>query len=98
KTPAILHWDLKHFVVLKKASRQSIVIHDPALGERRVAIADASRHFTGVALELTPTPTFERRSSAGRVRLGDLFSRATGMISTIVQLFVLAVVLQAFGL
>ncbi|PNA04989.1 peptidase C39, partial [Pseudomonas sp. GW456-11-11-14-LB1] len=61
-------------------------------------IEDASRHFTGVALELTPTPAFEKRETAERVRLVDLISRAKGLTPTIVQLFLLALVLQAFGL
>ena len=98
KTPAILHWDLKHFVVLKKVSARAIRIHDPALGERSIPIENVGRHFTGVALELLPTPSFELKPSAERVRLGDLFSRSRGLTPTVVQLFVLAVVLQAFGL
>src|SRR5215217_9158220 len=30
KLPAILHWDMSHFVVLKAASRKEITIYDPA--------------------------------------------------------------------
>ena len=30
--PVILHWDLDHFVVLKKISRHYVLIHDPAKG------------------------------------------------------------------
>src|SRR5215471_13771930 len=51
KTPCILHWDMSHFVVLKKAGKRRLVIHDPALGVRRMSYAQASSHFTGVALE-----------------------------------------------
>ena len=61
KTPAILHWDMDHFVVLKRASRTSIDIHDPATGTRRYSYAEAGRHFTGVALELSPTQDFTRK-------------------------------------
>ena len=56
--PCILHWDLNHFVVLHKVGRQVTVL-DPAVGERRMSRGDLSRHFTGVALELTPNATFE---------------------------------------
>ena len=52
--PCILHWDLNHFVVLASVRRGTVVIHDPARGERRLSLAEVSRHFTGVALELTP--------------------------------------------
>src|SRR5262249_30087511 len=51
--PCILHGDLNPFVVLAKVTRDAIVIHDPAVGVRRLPIATVSRHFTGVALELT---------------------------------------------
>ena len=67
-TPCILHWDLHHFVVLAKVTRDAIVIHDPAVGVRRLPIAAVSRHFTGVALELTPVgelaPARSRRAFA----------------------------------
>ena len=54
--PAILHWNLNHFVVLTKVSRglrgARYHIHDPARGARRLGEAELSRHFTGVVLEL----------------------------------------------
>ena len=37
KTPAILHWDLNHYVVLRSVTSRSIVIHDPAIGVRTAA-------------------------------------------------------------
>ena len=52
--PAILHWDLNHFVVLEKRERSGATILDPARGRRHVSTSELSRHFTGVALELTP--------------------------------------------
>jgi ATP-binding cassette subfamily B protein RaxB len=58
QTPCILHWDMNHFVVLKKVGAKAIVILDPALGERRLSLAEASQHFTGVAVELTPNTQF----------------------------------------
>ena len=59
--PCILHWDLNHFVVLKEVSGGRAVIHDPARGVRRLPLAEVSRHFTGVALELTPEADFRPR-------------------------------------
>ena len=55
RAPCILHWDLNHFVVLKSADARGAVIHDPAFGVKRLTLAEVSRHFTGIALELTPT-------------------------------------------
>ena len=41
RTPCILHWGLNHFVVLRKAARDSLVIHDPAQGRLRVPAGEA---------------------------------------------------------
>ena len=47
QAPAILHWDLNHFVVLKSADSRGALIHDPAVGVRRLPLSAVSRHFTG---------------------------------------------------
>src|SRR3712207_2484593 len=52
QAPAILHWDLNHFVVLEEAKRSGVTIVDPAAGRRRLSLAEVGEHFTGVALEL----------------------------------------------
>src|SRR5215813_9536778 len=57
-TPAILHWDLNHFVVLRAVTARGAVIHDPALGIRTVPQEELSKHFTGVVLELNPAANF----------------------------------------
>jgi ATP-binding cassette subfamily B protein RaxB len=80
RTPCVLHWDMSHFVVLKAVGRGgALVVHDPAVGLRRVTPAEASRHFTGVALELTPTGGFEPASAPPRVRVGALLGRLVGV-------------------
>lgn len=98
KTPAILHWDLNHFVVLKSVSRQRIVIHDPATGERTLGLNEASDHFTGVALELTPALGFKPRRSRQPMRLSDFWQRITGVKKALMQLFALSLALQLFAL
>src|SRR5213078_4138264 len=40
--PAIVHWDMNHFVVLKSVTRRGIEIHDPAGGERFFLMSEAS--------------------------------------------------------
>ncbi|EQD74391.1 toxin secretion ABC transporter, ATP-binding protein, partial [mine drainage metagenome] len=72
KTPCILHWDLNHFVVLKQADAKSIVIHDPAQGVRRLTLEEASKHFTGVALELWPAANFKPQKAREAISLKAL--------------------------
>ena len=84
KTPAILHWDLNHFVVLKKASRKGIVVHDPAMGKRTFTYDEASKHFTGVALELTPAKQFQKIKAQQKTKLSHLWSRMEGFCHSII--------------
>jgi ATP-binding cassette subfamily B protein RaxB len=98
RTPCVLHWDLNHFVVLKSAGRGGIVIHDPAEGVRRLSPEQASRHFTGVALELTPSGGFEPAAAPPRVKLGALLGHVTGLRRSLAHLLVLALAIEVFAL
>ena len=96
--PCILHWDLNHFVVLKKVGRGAITILDPAVGERRLPLAEVSRHFTGVALELTPNADFKPADQRQRVALSALTGKVLGLKRSLLQIFAVAVVLELFAL
>ena len=99
RLPAILHWDMSHFVVLKRVARNGrIVIQDPALGERRLRAGEASNHFTGVALEVTPATGFQPGGRVIKQRLVDLIGSTRGLASPLVQALVLSVILQAYVL
>ena len=94
RLPAILHWDMNHFVVLKSLGRSKAVIHDPARGARTLSIGELANHFTGVVLELAPASGFERLRAKTPVRLTDLWSRTEGFGSAIFQVLILSLVFQ----
>jgi ATP-binding cassette, subfamily B, bacterial CvaB/MchF/RaxB len=73
--PAILHIDMNHFVVLKEMRGRDAIVHDPGMGQRRLSAEQIERRFTGIALELTPTPRFEPRKPAPKLGLGSLARR-----------------------
>jgi ATP-binding cassette subfamily B protein RaxB len=98
KCPAILHWDLKHFVVLERIRGGKAYIHDPARGACQLPLDAVSKHFTGVALELTASDAFGKKAAAERVNLSDLFGRVRGIKLPLLQLFSLAAVTQVFAL
>lgn len=98
KTPAILHWNMNHFVVLARADAHWAVIHDPAHGRRRVPLSSISGAFTGVALELTPTPAFAPGRGQPPLRLREFWSRIRGLAASLWQLFALSLLLQVFAL
>lgn len=98
QTPCILHWNLNHFVVLKSANDKSIVIHDPASGERRLKMAEVSGQFTGIALELIPTKEFEKREVKPSLKFSDFWSKITGLKKSLLLVFTLSILLQVFVL
>ncbi|HEY9063979.1 MAG TPA: peptidase domain-containing ABC transporter [Burkholderiaceae bacterium] len=94
--PCVLHWDLNHFVVLREVSRGWAVIHDPARGVRRLPLAEVSKHFTGIVLELTPQAEFQPRTERRSVSLRQLLGRVTGLKRSLAQIFTLAIALEGF--
>ena len=98
KCPAILHWNLNHFVVLRSVSKKRVVIHDPGQGIRRLAFDQVSESFTGVALELSPTDAFAPVKSVQRLRIRDLWSKISGLPAALTHILSLSLVIQFFAL
>lgn len=96
--PCILHWEMKHFVALKKVSAQHIIIHDPACGERTVSMAETNDKFTGVALELSPTAQFKPRASSPPLRLTHFWQRIVGLKRSLLLVLLLSFILQVFAI
>ncbi len=98
KTPCVLHWDMNHFVVLKSVDARRVVILDPAHGERTLSLKEASRHFTGVALELHPGADFRAGEARQRVTLRQLLGQVSGLKRALITILALALVLELFVL
>lgn len=96
--PCILHWEMNHFVVLTKVHRNGITILDPAIGERKVSLAEVDKAFTGVALELTPTSEFKKVDERVQLPLTAFWNKAKGIVPALIKLFVLSLILQIFAL
>lgn len=94
-TPAILHWDLNHFVVMESTKRGRFYIHDPAAGRRRLTASDMSKHFTGVLLEFSQTAGSEVVEARTKTRIRDLWSRIEGFWSSFAQVLALSTIPQA---
>lgn len=98
RTPCLLHWDLNHFVVLVHADTRHVTVHDPAVGERKLTLKEASPHFTGVALELAPAPGFRPRKERSDWKLRSLFKGQPGLWRAFSQMAVLSLVLEVFAI
>jgi ATP-binding cassette subfamily B protein RaxB len=95
--PCILHWNLNHMVVLKSVRGGKVTVLDPAIGERKLALKEISAYFTGVALELTPTSEFVAKDERKQISLKTLTGRVVGLKRSLLQIFVVSVVLQLFA-
>ena len=97
QAPCILHWDMNHFVVLRKCTRQKVIIHDPGVGERTLTWDEVGKHLTGVALELSPTEQFKPEKTRQRLRLRQFWRRIVGLKRGLVVIFALSLLLQLFA-
>ena len=98
RRPAILHWDLDHFVVLAAVGRKRVKVIDPAVGARSLGLAEVSEHFTGVAMELAPTPALKPARSDAALPFGAFIPAFRGLGGSLGAVCGMMLALQAFAL
>lgn len=98
RLPAILHWDMSHFTVLKKVTREKTVLHDPARGQIEMPIEEVGEHFTGVALELSPASGFQKKTERKLIKLTSLVKIDSAGWKAVSQGLALSLFLQVFVL
>ncbi|PHM73229.1 peptidase domain-containing ABC transporter [Xenorhabdus kozodoii] len=100
KKPCILHWDMNHFVVLEKVTKNKFFIFNPEKGEEVLSIHEISKHFTGVAIELTPAPEFKKKSANYKktIKLIDLFKSSKGLASSLFKIFAISILIESIAL
>jgi len=96
RLPAVLHWNMNHFVVLKEINRGTATIFDPAIGKRKLSLEQVGSHFTGVALELTPTNEFKSGQDRTPLKLSKVIQLDAHAWKAVVQGLLLSVFLQIF--
>lgn len=65
--PQILFWNFNHFVVLESIKGDHVNVVDPAIGRRKLRMADLEDAYSGVTLCMGPGPDFERAGRAPSV-------------------------------
>lgn len=96
--PAILHWDMDHFVVLEKVQTRNVVILDPSQGRTEISWATFGRHFTGIAIEFLRGPDLKRTQERRSLRLSSLIGPVSGLRPALVNLGLLSVALELMAL
>jgi len=96
-TGTILHWEFKHFVVFERLGQDWVDIVDPAVGRRRLPLAQFSRAFTGIAVMLEPGEKFEP-ARAGERPLRRYLSRLLLRSGLLSRILTVSVMVQLFAL
>jgi ATP-binding cassette, subfamily B, bacterial HlyB/CyaB len=95
--PAIVHWEGFHYIVLYEAGDQHVVVGDPALGIRKLALDDFRQGWSGRALELIPTVRL--RSTAP---IQSSYSRFSAVLrpyrALLIEVMLASLFLNLFGL
>lgn len=67
--PAIVHWQFNHFLVVEKWTPHYIEVVDPAIGRRKLTMAEFDTGFTGICVTLRPAHGFVRRKGIPRLAM-----------------------------
>ena len=86
--PQILFWNFNHFIVLESVQGDVVQVVDPAIGRRRLRLADLEAGYCGVSLCMAPGENFQRSGSRPSVlrevaRAAEGSSLALGVISLV---------------
>lgn len=98
KLPCLIHWDMNHFVVLKSVGRNSIVVHDPAFGVRRIALSEVRERFTGIAMECIRSPNFKKKAPIPRIPLRTLIGPIFGAKNQLIRIASVSIFLELASL
>jgi ATP-binding cassette subfamily B protein RaxB len=93
RLPCILHWEHNHFVVLTRAAGH-LVVHDPRVGQRRIALSEAARHFTGIVLEVWPDESFQPGNEQSRVQITHLVRSTVDYGKALAQVLLLSLLVE----
>ncbi|KZX58037.1 hypothetical protein A3709_20715 [Halioglobus sp. HI00S01] len=96
--PAILHWEMKHFVVLDKIVRGKLHIIDPGYGTRVMTYDEVSDHYTGLLLELMPGNDFQKVDARAAMRIRDLWGHLVGWKSALGKVLLMSLFIQLSAL
>lgn len=86
--PLILHWEMKHFVVLCTTKNGKYYINDPAIGHRVVSVKEVESCFTGVALELVPNSEFVKINEKKTLRFQQFWATIVGLKRSLIIILV----------
>ncbi|MEM8717859.1 MAG: ABC transporter transmembrane domain-containing protein [Cyanobacteria bacterium P01_G01_bin.39] len=97
KLPAIVHWEGNHYITVYEINRKSVIVVDPAIGQRSLSYAEFQAGWTGNALLCEPTVKFK---DAQEARLD--FWHFLGLVQphklVLLEILIISILIQLSGL
>jgi len=98
KLPAILHWNLKHFVVLEAFDGRRYTIVDPARGRLKVSKEEIDKNYTGVMVEIFPALDFESLDIKEKFSIFSLLKKWKGVAGFFTNAIIVSFLIQLLSL
>ncbi|MCF2152118.1 peptidase domain-containing ABC transporter [Desmonostoc muscorum LEGE 12446] len=95
--PAIVHWEGKHYIVVYEITPKTVVIADPALGQKTLSHREFQAGWTGYTLLLQPTVSF-KEAKEHKTPFWQFFELLKPHGLVIFEIFIASLFVQIFGL
>ncbi len=95
--PIIVFWNFNHFLVVEGIKNNKVYINDPACGPRVLSWDEFDRGYTGVAISLSPGPSFVKQGQKNTL-FSSLFKRLKGSGSAVTFIAIVGFLLVIPGL
>ncbi|MBE9197499.1 MULTISPECIES: peptidase domain-containing ABC transporter [unclassified Nodularia (in: cyanobacteria)] len=95
--PAIVHWEGKHYIVVYEITQKSVIVADPAIGQRTLSHAEFKANWTGYTLLLQPT-AFLKDTKDTITPFWQFFELLKPHSLVMLEVFAASVFIQIFGL
>ena len=95
--PAIAHWEGKHYIVVYQVTKDSVIICDPAIGQRRLSRAEFNEGWTSYTLLVQPTALLKDAPEAS-TPFWQFFELVKPHGIVLLEIFIASILIQVFGL
>ena len=95
--PAIAHWEGKHYIVVYQVTKDSVIVGDPAIGQRHLSHAEFKEGWTNYILLLQPTALLKEAPEAS-TPFWQFFELVKPHGVVLLEVFIASLLIQVFGL
>ena len=95
--PAIVHWEGMHYIVVYEISKKTVIVADPAIGQRTLSHAEFTKGWTGYALVIQPTALLKEAEESS-TPFWQFFELLKPHSVVVLEIFVASLFIQIFGL